>query len=235
MTDQLPGSAYAYLREKILGGELRPGSWLKEQEIAAQLGISRTPVREALARLEMEGFVNRSPRRGAIVCQLELDEIDEIYEIRAALEHLVAKRACRRATEAEIDAMEQELRTAQQCVEQGDIGTSRRHTAQFHILLNRSSRSPRLVEMLHSLDARLTAFRNRQRMTRERAEAVARQHWGILEALRARDVTAMQRWIDAHAERSRLAAVDAYLEEARARRMDGNRTPAAVERGGKAE
>ena len=98
MTDQLPGSAYAYFREKILGGELRPGSWLKEQEVAAQLGISRTPVREAIARLELEGFVNRSPRRGAIVCQLELDEIDEIYEIRAALEHLVAKRACRRAS-----------------------------------------------------------------------------------------------------------------------------------------
>src|SRR5512138_3094420 len=101
MDEQLPGSAYAFLREKILSGDLPAGSRLKEQEIAAQLGISRTPVREALARLELEGFIKSSPRRGAIVCQLELDEIDEIYEIRAALEHMVAKRACQRAGEAE--------------------------------------------------------------------------------------------------------------------------------------
>src|SRR5512138_1286964 len=142
MDDQLPGSAYVFLREKILSGELPPHSWVKEQEIAAQLGVSRTPVREALARLELEGFVKSSPRRGAIVCQLELDEIDEIYEIRAALEHLVAKRACQRATVAEIDAMEQELSTAEGCVDRGDLDASRPHTAQFHILLNRSSKSP---------------------------------------------------------------------------------------------
>ncbi len=225
MDEQLPGSVYAFLREKISCGERPPGSWLKEQEIAAQLGISRTPVREALARLELEGFVKSSPRRGAIVCQLELDEIDEIYEIRAALEHLVAKRACQRATEAEIDAMDQELRAAERCVDLGDIPGSRPHTAQFHILLNRSSRSPRLIAMLHSLDARLSAFRNRTRPTPERADVVRRQHRGILEALRARDAAGMQRWIDDHAERGRLAAINAHLEEARARRMDGYVAP----------
>ncbi len=235
MDEQLPGSAYTFLREKISCGELPPGSWLKEQEIAAQLGISRTPVREALARLELEGFVKSSPRRGAVVCQLELDEIDEIYEIRAALEHLVAKRACQRATEAEIDAMEQELCAAERCVDLEDFAAARPHTAEFHILLNRSSRSPRLIAMLHSLDARLAVYRNRTRHTPERAEVVRRQHRGILEGLRARNVAEMQRWIDDHAERGRLSAINTHLEEARMRRMDGYAAPAAIQPEGKAE
>ncbi len=225
MNDQLPNSTYAYLRDKILSGDLPPHSRLKEQEIAAQLGISRTPVREALTRLELEGFVKSSPRRGTIVCQIELDEIDEIYEIRAALECLVAQRACKRVTEEEIDAMDQELRAAEQCVEMGDLVASQRHTALFHILLNRSSASPRLITMLGSLAERLTAFRNLSAPERERAEVVRRQHRGILEALRARDVAEMQRWIEEHAERGRVGAINAYLETGRARRMDGNRAP----------
>lgn len=227
MNDQLPSGAYAYLRDKILSGDLPPHSRLKEQEIAAQLGISRTPVREALTRLELEGFVKSSPRRGTVVCQVELDEIDEIYEIRAALECLVAQRACKRATEDEIDAMDQKLRAAERCVDLGDLAASQRHTAQFHILLNRSSASPRLIAMLHSLDDRLTAFRNLSAPAPERAEVVRRQHRGILEALRERNVVEMQRWINEHAERGRLGAINAYLEKARARRMEGSRAPAA--------
>src|SRR5512133_2211345 len=103
MSLQTPVGAYEFLRGQILSGELPPQSRIREREVAAQLGISRTPVREALTRLKSEGLVDSSPRRGAVVCQIELDEIDEIYEIRAALERLVAKRSCERATDAEIE------------------------------------------------------------------------------------------------------------------------------------
>jgi len=218
---QLPSSAYEFLRGRILSGELPPRSRVKEEQIAAQLGISRTPVRLALTRLEAEGLVKRSPHRGAVVCQLELDEIDEIYDIRAALERLVAKRACERATEAEIEAMEQELRCAERYVEAGDVDSSRRHTAQFHALLNRASRSPRLIAMLRTLEERLAAYRRWSLYESGRAEKVKREHRGILEALRRRDVAEMQYWIEDHAERGRLAAIKAHLEEGRARRMDG--------------
>ncbi len=221
MNIQLSNGVYEFLRRRILSGELPPQSRIKEQEVAAQLGISRTPVREALARLETEGFVQSSPRRGAVVCRVELDEIDEIYEIRAALERLVAKRACERATEVEIEEMDRELLCAEMELASGDLYAAGKHTLQFHALLNRTSRSPRLVAMLRSLDERLGAFRNRSMHQPGRAEGAMRQHRAILEALRRRDVREMQRWIEEHAERGRLSAIKAHLEEGRARRMDG--------------
>jgi DNA-binding GntR family transcriptional regulator len=221
MSPGLPNGAYEYLRGKILSGELLPQSRIKEQEVAAQLGISRTPVREALARLESEGLVQSSPRRGAVVRQVELDEIDETYEIRAALERLVAKRACERATEAEIEEMDQLLRIAEGELARGDRMAAGRHTLQFHALLNRTSRSPRLVAMLRSLDERLSAFRNQSMHQLGRAEEAMRQHRALLEALRRRDAQEMQHWVEEHAERGRLSAIKAHLEAARVRRMDG--------------
>ncbi len=219
----LPNGAYEFLRSRILSGELPPESRIKEQQIAEQLGISRTPVREALARLKTEGFVDSVPRRGAVVRRIELDEIDEIYEIRAALERLVVKRACERATEAEIEAMDQELICAERELLGGDRLTAGKHSRQFHVLLNRSARSPRLFSMLRSLEERLAVFRNRSMHQAGRAEGAMHQHRGLLEALRRRDLATMQQLVEEHAERGRLYAIKANLEAARVRRMeDGN-------------
>ncbi len=222
MAVQLSNGVYEFLRGRILAGDLPPHSRIKEQDVAAQLGISRTPVREALARLETEGLVRSTPRRGAVVCQVEADEIDEIYEIRAALERLVAKRACERVTEPEIEAMERELACAEREIAGGDIPAAGRHTLQFHALLNRASRSPRLIAMLLTLEERLTAFRHRSLHHSGRVEGAMHQHRAILEALRRGDVAEMQRWIEEHAERGRLFAMKTYLEEGRARRMGGH-------------
>lgn len=220
MSTGLPSGAYEFLRSKILSGELPPQSRIKEQEVAAQLGVSRTPVREALARLESEGLIHSSPRRGAVVRQIELDEIDETYEIRAALERLVSKRACERATDSEIDEMDRELISAEKEQAEGHRSAVLEHAVQFHALLNRSSRSPRLIAMLRSLGERLRVFRNRSMYQPGRAEAAMRQHRAILEALRRRDVREMQRWVEEHAERGRLSAVKAHLEAAREQRME---------------
>lgn len=211
--------AYEFLRNMILSGELPPLSRIKEQEVAARLDVSRTPVREALARLEMEGLISRNPRKGAIVCRVELDEVDEIYEIRAALETLVARRACQRATEDEIEEMSRALVQAQRCKEVGDIDNMMKNTVRFHSLLNRSSRSPRLIALLRSLEDRLVGFRQEGLRYPGRADSAMRQHWGILDALRRRDFAEMSRWIEEHAEVGRAVAVKTHLEEGRRRRM----------------
>lgn len=220
MTPALPNGAYEYLRGKILSGELPPQTRIKEQDVAVQLGVSRTPVREALARLKSEGFIESFPRRGAVVAGVELDEIDEIYQIRAALERLVAARACERVTEAEIVEMDRLLCCAETELTRGDPRAAGKYTLQFHAYLNRCSRSPRLAEMLRSLEERLGAFRNRSMHQPGRAEGAMRQHRAILEALRRRNVPEMQRWVEEHAERGRVSAISAELEAARSRRME---------------
>lgn len=219
MARRSPADVYDTLRHKILTGELPPLSRLKEQEVAAQFSLSRTPIREALARLEMEGLISRAPGRGAVVCPVEMDEVDEIYEIRAALESLVAKRACERATNAEIEEMAAELAVAQGFLEAGDIGSMMTHTVRFHALLNRSSRSPRLITMLRSLEERLVSFRRKGLRHPGRAESAMRQHWGIFGGLRSRDYEEMRRWVEEHAEVGRQTAIKTHLEESRERRM----------------
>lgn len=224
MSLRLLNGVYDTLRSKILSGELPPLSRLKEQEIAAQFNVSRTPVREALARLEMEGLVFRTPRRGAVVCPVEMDEVDEIYQIRAALESLVAKRACERATEAEIQEMARALERAESFRMAGDYDNLQKNTVLFHTLLNASSRSPRLISMLRTLEDRLVSFRTKGLRYPGRADSAMRQHWGILEALRRRDPVEMCRWVEEHAEVGRATAIKTHLEEGRDRRMVGQST-----------
>ncbi len=219
MTPQLPTNAYEYLRARILSGQIPPNSRIVEKDVAARLNVSRTPVREALARLEMEGLVERSPRRGAVVCSVELDEVDEIYQIRAALECLVARRACTRITDAEIQEMESVLRLAQERQVRGELEIASRTTVQFHTLLNRSSRSPRLIHLLRSLDERLAVFRRKGLRYPSHVETTMRQHWEILDALKRRDAADMMRLVEAHSEEGRATAIRVYLEDAQNRRM----------------
>ncbi len=95
-------SVYDALRAAILHGELAPGTALRETALAEQFHVSRTPVREAIRRLEAEGLVRVEPRRGAVVSELALDELDEIYDIRSALETLAATRAVTRISAREL-------------------------------------------------------------------------------------------------------------------------------------
>lgn len=219
MSVQLTAGVYGYLRNGILSGELPPDSRIKEQDMAARLQVSRTPVREALARLEQDGLVRRSPRRGAVVLSVGLDEIDEIYEIRAALEVLVARRACQRVTETEIEDLAHTLQRAQECLITDDFDGMIAANVRFHSLLHRSSRSPRLINLLRTLEDRLFIFRHKGLRYPGRADAGVRQHRELLESLKRRDVAEMCRLIEEHADGGRAAAVKIYMEEARVQRM----------------
>ncbi len=98
------------LRERILNGSFRPGARLVEAEIARQLGISRGPVREAIAMLRAEGLVHETPRRGSFVAQLSIDDVREIYELRSALEGQAARLLCKTGTEAAFAGLRQRLK-----------------------------------------------------------------------------------------------------------------------------
>ena len=100
-------TAYAALREKIFSGELAAGDRLKEREICAELDVSRTPVREALRRLQADGLVNIEPRRGGIVAGVSMSEAEEIYSLGILLEGFSAGLAAARATEDDIAGLEQ--------------------------------------------------------------------------------------------------------------------------------
>ncbi|HEY0484930.1 MAG TPA: GntR family transcriptional regulator [Mycobacteriales bacterium] len=138
----------AVLRGEILTGALQGGEPVREQDVAERLGVSRTPVREAVSRLVAEGLLSKDGNRTAHVFRPSLEELLEIYEIRVPLESLAARLAC----EARDEEFLAELRTAGKALSRARAGLdwSARHE-EFHLCLARGSRRPRLTALVHTL------------------------------------------------------------------------------------
>ena len=107
MNEYLPlrDVVFQTLRQAILRGELKPGERLMEIHLAQKLGVSRTPVREAIRKLELEGLVLMIPRKGAVVAEITVTDLEDVLEVRMALEELAVKLACRKITEEQLYGM----------------------------------------------------------------------------------------------------------------------------------
>jgi DNA-binding GntR family transcriptional regulator len=191
---------YDALREAIVSAELEPGRRLSENELADRLGVSRTPVREALARLEHEGLVRIMPRRGIYIVRKSKAEIIEMLKVWAALESMAARLVCEQATDAEIAS----LRTLFSKFE--DTEEVRFHlneysvaNLRFHQRIIELSHSPLLTSIAESLLVHVRAIRTRSLGEEDRAERSIVDHMQIIEALEARDVELAERLVRDHA------------------------------------
>lgn len=128
----LSDEVYAILRAAILSHEIEPGVRLLEAELAAQLGVSRAPVREAMRKLEHEGLLESLPRRGATVVTLPEDEIQLIYELRAAIEEEAFARAAVRITEADLEGLRHDLAALHEAYRAGDVDAVTAADRAFH-------------------------------------------------------------------------------------------------------
>ena len=129
------------LRDAIRGGILKPGEWLKENDLADELLVSRTPVREAIRKLEQEGYVVTVPRRGAYVASVSIRDINEIFEIRAALEALACELASERITDEEQERLERLLVAIGRAIEEHDMDRIVQTDIEFHELLYQAATS----------------------------------------------------------------------------------------------
>ena len=188
---------HAALRRALLRRQFRAGSRLVETELAQMLGVSRTPVREALRKLESEGLVAAQPGGGVVVCDLEA-ELVEIYELRQRIEGYAANLAAQRATEDEVAALERAWQAALAALDAPSLERRADLNNAFHRLLLEASHSPRLVRL--SLGYR-DYFLNQQMLQfydRNPALAHHRQHEQIVAAVRARDGELAERLIRRH-------------------------------------
>jgi DNA-binding GntR family transcriptional regulator len=126
-------SAYLAIREGIIHGSYPPGSRLRERELSEELHMSRIPIREALRQLEVEGFVTTSPNRGALVSQLTLKDVAELFDLRLSLEVLAARQAAVAVAEGRADdTLQQVVREARRATEAGDADAIRQANTNFH-------------------------------------------------------------------------------------------------------
>ncbi|HEV7708367.1 MAG TPA: GntR family transcriptional regulator, partial [Asanoa sp.] len=175
------------LRERILGGEYVPGERLGEVELADKLGVSRTPVREALRRLAAEGLVDITPNKGARVVEYPRQDLDKIFEIRARVEGLAARSAAESATAAEIDQLEEIALVLKERSESGALDEVYGLNAEFHAMLNNLANSSVLTATVGQLIHSSVLLRTLHSFDPAARARSVNHHLEIVAALRARD------------------------------------------------
>ncbi|MBP2639209.1 MAG: rspR 3 [Firmicutes bacterium] len=188
------------LREAIVSGTLQPGERLMEIQLAEELGVSRTPVREAIRKLELEGFVVMIPRRGTYVADLSIKDVNEVFEIRTALDILAAGLAVERITEEELEQLERVLVEIGEYIEQNDIEKIVAADSRYHDILYRASRNDRLVGIINNLREQFTRFRSISMAYPGRIKNTVEEHRQLVEAIAQRDIALAQRLAREHME-----------------------------------
>ncbi len=216
------------LREAIRTGLLRPGERLMEIQLAEELGVSRTPVREAIRKLDQEGFVVMMPRRGAYVANMSIRDVNEIFEIRTALESLSNGLAAERITGEELEELQTLLVQIGKYIEEDNMDKIVDTDIEFHELLYRVSRNSRLEGIISNLREQLTRFRTLSMSHPGRLEATLEEHRAIVDAIAKGDVGAAQRAAEYHMEKSEQTLMDAM--EAMKKQADGKKRKKKAEK-----
>ena len=182
----------------IVTGVFRPGERLDEQSIAERFGVSRTPLREALAQLAANGLVRLQPRRGAFVVSLSFQEIVERFEMMAALEGMCAALAARRFDESDQEALQASLAECEHEARHGDSDSYYLANERFHKLIYIAARNGFLAEQARQLQARLQPYRRLQLRARQRVATSLAEHKRIVAAILAGDSATAEREIREH-------------------------------------
>jgi DNA-binding GntR family transcriptional regulator len=190
------------LRDAIRKGKLKPGERLMESQLAEDLGVSRTPVREAIRKLELEGYVIMMPRRGTYVANLSIRDVNEVFEIRTSLDSLASGLAAERITDEELERLQRLLVAIGGYIEENDMDKIVECDTEFHDLLYQASRNSRLVGIIFNLREQLTRFRSTSMAFPGRLKATLEEHRRIVEAIAQGDGAEARAAAEYHMEKS---------------------------------
>ena len=147
------------LRKAILRGELKPGERLMEIQLANKLGVSRTPIREAIRKLELGGLVLMIPRKGAEVAQITEKNMQDVLEVRKALEELSVQLACERITPEQVEEMKMAAEDFRKVLKSGDVTKIAEADVKFHDIIFAATNNQRLITLLNNLREQMYRFR----------------------------------------------------------------------------
>lgn len=190
------------LRQAIRDGILPPGERLMEIPLAEELGVSRTPIREAIRILKQEGLIVMIPRRGTYVADMSLKDVTEVFELRSILEELAAELAAERITNEEIEALEQHLVEIGNYMNENNLDKVVQADILFHEILYKASRNDRLVEMINNLREQTLRFRTLSMSQTGRLAKTWDEHRQLVEAISDRDVERARQIARIHMEES---------------------------------
>ncbi len=191
------------LMSAIMMGQLSPGERLLEVQLAEEMGVSRTPVREAIRRLELEGFVVMVPRKGAYVAGLSVNDIESVYEIRTALETLAVRLAAQRMEDEDYQYLEELSLEMRETWQGGNVENWVGLDAKFHEALYKFSRNERLVQLMSNVMEQISRYRIISLANMQVRHNSLAEHEMLIEALRNRDSEAAAAAVAKHIENTK--------------------------------
>lgn len=208
MTDQLKLNMNAYLplrdvvfhtlREAILKGELKPGERLMELQLAAKLGVSRTPIREAIRMLELEGLAVTVPRKGAEVAKMTEKDMEDVLQIRRALDELAVGLACDNMTEEKLAELHEALIRFEESIETGDVKQIAQKDIEFHEVIYQTADNTKLVNLLNNLREQMYRYRVEYLKNDDVYPVLIEEHKKIYEGLKHKDKKMVVELVGSH-------------------------------------
>lgn len=193
-------AAYKKLHAAILQGQYKPGDRLREVDVSSQLGLSRTPVREALRKLESDGIVEHKPRIGAVIRRLSQPEVVELYEMRLVLERTAAQMAAKHASAAEIDTLEDLNRQIGAATDDASLASALNQ--RFHQCIYLATRNRFLLDAARALNNALMLLGPTTMADEARIKTVHAQHNDMIAAIRSGDAKAAGDAAETHLQTS---------------------------------
>lgn len=178
------------LRQAILKGELEPGERLMEIQLADRLGVSRTPIREAIRKLELEGLVLMIPRKGAEVAKISEKSLRDVLEVRRSLEELAIELACQRMTDEDMEKLEESQQAFQAAIQAGDAMSIAESDEHYHDIIYNGTGNSRLVQILYNLREQMYRYRLEYIKDADKRQILLVEHEHILKAIKERHVAA---------------------------------------------
>ncbi|MCX7922762.1 MAG: GntR family transcriptional regulator [Clostridia bacterium] len=195
------------LREAIIVGELKPGERLMEVQLAEKMGVSRTPVREAIRKLELEGLVNMIPRKGAHVAELSVKDIMDVLEVRSSLDGLATALSAERITEEEIKELKHVYTQFVTYVEKENLNGAIKKDVEFHDVIYRSSRNDKLIQISNNLREQVQRFRVIYLKDYSSPKELIKEHLDIYEAIVNKDSQRAQIAAESHIKNQEAAII----------------------------
>ncbi|MBO8142786.1 MAG: GntR family transcriptional regulator [Firmicutes bacterium] len=206
LDDALTNRIYEELKQEIQQGLLKPGERLVERTVAEQKRVSRTPVREAFRRLHYDGLAEYYPRRGIVVAALSMEEIDEIYLLREALEGMAAREAARRASPVALEELQRFMERMERSLSRGQTEEIRSLNSEYHDRIIALSGMSHLARLVTQLRDRIEFYRRQSLSLGGRPDRALEEHQLILRTLGQRDPDLAEAAMRLHIRRAREAA-----------------------------
>lgn len=207
MNEYLPlrDVVFQNIRQAILRGELKPGERLMEIALANQLGVSRTPVREAIRMLELEGLVIMVPRKGAQVAQITEQDLNDVLEVRLGLEELAVRIACERMTQEELDELYLAVMEFEKQIDEEDLAVLAEADMKVHEVIYGGTHNQRLVQMINNIREQMYRYRVEYLKDEECRESLCAEHYILWEKLSKRDSVGAVEAISVHIKNQQKA------------------------------